>query len=91
MLDSNTKTKPRPYLLEATLHKGAHFPQMTECHSVKSHITITVMNHGSQLAVQTDTIKMIPDPIAPLPYLIRHQGGDGSSNLVVGLGFPLWT
>lgn len=51
VLDSNTKTKPRPYLLEATLHKRTHFPQMTVCHSVKNHITVSVMNHGSQLAI----------------------------------------
>ena len=29
--------------------------------------------------------------IFPIPYLIRHQGGNGSADLMVGLGFPLRT
>lgn len=26
-----------------------------------------------------------------IAYLVRHQGGNGSANLMVGLGFPLRT
>lgn len=36
VLESNTKAKYMPCLLEAVLHKEGHFPQMTVCHSVET-------------------------------------------------------